>query len=128
MLDRAIELAGFCGRIIVERALNEPSIERCSGYSFNVRPAIDVTGKFKLARIACIDGYIESVSELHYMLEQASETKEPCIMFARGMADDVKHTLKVNFDRASLKVVPIVVPFDLDGINTLNDLSIVTGP
>src|SRR5690606_22334012 len=45
----------------------------------------------------------------------------------RGVSEDVKHTLKVNYDRGSLRVVPIGVRFDLDGMNTLVDLATVSG-
>jgi FtsZ-binding cell division protein ZapB len=41
------------------------------------------------------------------------------------MSDDVINTLVVNWKRGTLKAVPIIVPFDLMGINMLNDISVV---
>jgi hypothetical protein len=49
------------------------------------------------------------------------------LLFVRGLADDVKQTLKVNYDRGTLRVVPVIVKFDLEGINSLNDISIASG-
>lgn len=97
------------------------------GYTFDQAPAWPVNVRLERPRVVCIDGFIESVSELHHLLEAAAETKEPVLLFVRGMSDDVKHTLRVNYDRGSLRVVPIVVRFDFEGINTINDISIVAG-
>lgn len=124
----AVELAGFGGRIIVEKTNSTVhSVELSRGYTFDISPVIPVTVKFDQPRIICIDGYIESVSEIHHLLETASEIKEPGLMFVRGLSDDVIHTLKTNYDRGSLKIVPVIVKFDLEGINMINDIAIVTG-
>jgi hypothetical protein len=128
MLRRALDLAGFGGRIIVEKTHSPTaSVELVRGYTFDLQQLLPIDASFLHARIFCIDGYVESVSEVHHLLEAASEAKEPCVLFVRGAADDVKHTLKVNYDRGSLRVLPIGVRFDLDGMNTLVDLSVVAG-
>jgi len=64
---------------------------------------------------------------VHRLLTEASETRDWVVVFVRGLADDVKQTLKVNHDRGTLNVVPVVVDFDLAGLNTLNDIAMVTG-
>lgn len=128
MLTRAIELAGFAGRIIVEKTKsNVPSVELVRGYTFDLLQMLPLDVAFIHPRTFCIDGYIESVSEIHHLLEAAAEAREPCVVFMRGASDDVKHTLKVNYDRGSLRVLPIGVRFDLEGMNTLVDLSVVSG-
>jgi hypothetical protein len=128
MLTDALELAGFGGRIIVEKThALMPSVELSRGYSFDTVAAWQLTARLEQPRALVIDGYIEQVSEIHHLLEAANEAKEPIIMFVRGLSQEVLHTLKVNFDRGSLKVVPIIVKFDLEGINSVNDLAIVTG-
>jgi chaperonin GroEL (HSP60 family) len=128
MIQQALRLAGFAGRIIVEKtSASVPSVELVRGYAFDLQQLFPVDVSFTHPRVACIDGVIEDVSEVHHLLEAASAAKEPCIVFLRGLSDDVKHTLRVNYDRGSLRVVPLGVRFDLDGMNTLVDLSIVTG-
>jgi len=123
----ALDLAGFGGRIAIEKTSSSMlSIELNEGYAFDVSTMFNVSAKLNRPRVLCVDGYIESVSEIHHLLESLAETREQCLLFVRGMADDVIHTLKVNYDRGTLRVIPICVKFDLEGINTLNDISIVS--
>lgn len=125
LLLQALSLAGFAGRIIVEKSRSRvSSVELVKGYTFETSPAWPLNAKLDKPRIVCIDGFIENVSEIHHLLESSSEAKEPVLVFVRGLHDDVKHTLKVNFDRGSLVVIPVLVPFDLSGMNTLKDVAV----
>lgn len=128
MLNEAMKLAGHGGRIIVEKTSSStPSVELVRGYTFELQQLLPIDVSFIQPRIICIDGFIEDVSEIHHILEAASSAKEPCILFLRGVSEDVKHTLKVNYDRGSLRVVPVGVKFDLEGMNSIVDLSVATG-
>lgn len=128
MIVDALDLAGFAGKIIVERSSSGANLEHVSGYSFPLRPAIPVgLGVHIEPRILCVDGIIESVAEAHSLFEQIAESKQVCLLFVRGMNDEVKHTIKVNHDRGLMKVIPFIVRFDFDGINTLVDLATVSG-
>jgi hypothetical protein len=128
LTNKAILSAGFCGKVIVEKTQsNVPSVELVRGYTFLLKQLIPLNVTFTHSRIFCIDGYVENVSEIHHLLESAGEAKEPCVVFLRGASDDVIHTLRTNYDRGSLRVIPIAVNFDLEGMNTLVDISIVCG-
>lgn len=128
MLKESLKLAGFAGRIIVEKSSSPvPSVELIRGYGFDLLQMLPIDFNLTHARIVCIDGHVEQVSEIHHLLEAASSSKEPLVIFLRGASDDVKHTLKVNYDRGSLRVIPIGVRFDLEGMNTLVDLATVAG-
>lgn len=128
ILRQAIKLAGMTGKIVVEKTQSDvASVELVRGYTFKLSPTWHMTAKIDCPHIICIDGFIESVSEINKLLQDASETKQPVILFARGFHEDVKQTLKVNYDRGSLHVIPVVVRFDLDGINTLKDIVVVAG-
>jgi chaperonin GroEL (HSP60 family) len=128
IVKESLELAGFGGRIIIEKSTcAKTSIELNSGYTFDVRPAWPMTMCLNKPRAFVIDGYIERVSEVHNLLEAASDAKEPVALFVRGMSDDVLNTIRVNFNRGTLQLVPINVKFDIEGINTVNDIAIVTG-
>lgn len=127
MIDVALQMAGFAGRIVVEKGTSSPSVELIRGYSFSETPVWPLNIRLESPRIVCIDGMIESVSELHQFLEDVAEAKVPVLLFVRGLADEVSHTLRVNYDRGSLKVIPFIVKFDLEGLNTLNDISIAAG-
>jgi len=129
IITSALALAGFAGRIFVERSNNSSvNVELLSGYTLGLAPSIQIQPtRLVNARIVCADGYVEEVAEIHHMLEAAASMKEPVLMFVRGMSDDVKHTLSVNYKRGSLRVIPITVPYDLEGINMLADIVVMTG-
>ena len=127
-IKTAINYAGLSGKIVVERSQSEfLSVELKRGYTFNVQPSFQANSKFESPRIFCIDGYVESVSELEHIFSSVFDSKESAILFTRGLSNDIVHTLKVNYDRHTLSIIPVVVNFDLSGINTINDIAIVCG-
>ena len=133
MVVEAIDLAGLEGVILPEYTVNAtPSIELVTGYHFKSNPNMSFLGpdgkwKKERVKILLIDGVIEKVSEIHGLLEAFAATKEPAIFITRGYDPEVLHTLKVNHDRRTLRIMPVVVPFDLEGINMLNDIAVVCG-
>ncbi len=125
LLFDAVLLAGFGGRISVEKSSNNfTSIEAIDGFTFKVKTFEEKPIKIVNPRVIVIDGFVESVSEINLLLEGASSTKHPVILIARGLHDEVLNTLKVNRIRGAIEVYPIVVEFNLEGINKLNDISI----
>lgn len=125
----ALNLAGYKGKItIANSSSNVDVVELTTGSFFEeIVPAFNISNQLlNEVRVICIDGYIESVSEIHHLLEEASEKKETVALFLRGLSDDVIHTLKVNFDRGTIKVIPFIVKFDLDGANLLNDIAVIS--
>lgn len=130
IIKDALELAGLKGKIVFGKSFNSHTIvELTKSFVFeNLQPSF-YTGKLDIAepKLICIDGYIESVSEIHHVLEKASSLKEPIVVFVRGLSEEVNHTLKVNFDRKTLIFIPVVVPYDLDGANLLNDIMTISG-
>lgn len=104
-------------------------VEYVEGHRFDINCLFELKGTFRLEnpKVICVDGYIENVGEIHRILHDAFESKTDCVLACRGMSDDVRHTLKVNFDRNTLRVIPYVVPFDLDACNTLVDIAVSTG-
>lgn len=105
-------------------------VEMTSGHRFELKCLIAGTksgNKVKNVRIACIDGFIENVSELHVLFSQLSESHLTCFVFCRGMSNDVLHTIKVNNDRGSLRIKPYLVPYDIENVNVLVDLAVISG-
>jgi chaperonin GroEL (HSP60 family) len=128
MVSIALDLCGFGGRIFVEKSnASEASVELITGFTFGLKPLFPVEANLVEPRVACIDGFIESVAEIHALLTSLVESKSTALLFVRGLHDDVRQTLRVNHDRGILKVYPFIVPFDLEGINTLADLATVSG-
>ena len=122
----------FCSsntKLSVKKSLSGKTfVEITEGYIFEVKPLLSQRVEdLKNARICCIDGYIENVSEIHRLLTDLSDKKESCVILCRGMSNDVLHTLKVNLDRRTVIVYPYIVPFDTENVNTLVDVATVSG-
>jgi chaperonin GroEL (HSP60 family) len=128
LIIEAIQLAGFGGKVSIEKSVNSStSIELIEGYMFKHNPVGLKPVKLTKPKVICIDGYIESVSEVNMLFEGAVETKHQLLLISRGMHDDVVNTIKVNRDRGTMFVYPVIINFDLDGINTMVDISTVVG-
>lgn len=103
-------------------------VDVVEGYSFSIKSLLHMQHlDLKDVKVACIDGYIESVSEIHHLLTYLSEARRPCLLIVRGMSDEVLHTIKVNSDRKTVLVFPYVVPFDPENVNTIVDIAVVSG-
>jgi hypothetical protein len=124
----ALSLAGLTGKIVLKKGHGHNAvIELAKGFEFDIRPAISIKNSEILhAKLILIDGYIENVSEIHHVLEEAATDKQSLILCARGMHAEVLHTLKVNFDRKTVVCIPFIIPFDVDGANLLVDLAVVS--
>jgi chaperonin GroEL (HSP60 family) len=101
------------------------SIEVLNGFNFKCKNLIFANGSFSKAKLLVVDGLIESVAEINSLLQAFSETKETLLFVARGFDPDVINTLKVNFLRKTLNVIPFTVAYDFEGLNVLNDIAIV---
>lgn len=106
------------------------SIRLTAGFNFEM--AIDkkyIKNNWSHNSVRCfvIDGFIESVSEIHHLLEKAAEDKQPYVIFARHISEEVNSTLLYNNSRGTINVIPICVGFDETTLNILNDISICTG-
>jgi len=135
MILKTCDIAGHNGQVYINNIPKDTSyIELTSGYRFkchinkNFEHAAQLTKWSRSnVRVFVIDGIIENVSEINHILEYMSDSKEPGIIFARGYAEDVIATLAVNHKRKTLDVVPVEIPFDLQGMNMLKDLATVCG-
>lgn len=128
ILDCLLDMSNSTTKITLKKtSTSSLYVEVTQGYSFTVKPLLRSSFEASKSKVACIDGYVESVSELHHLLESLSLDKMPCLIAVRGMSDDVLNTLKVNNDRGTLSVCPVVIPFDVENVNTIVDLAVVSG-
>ncbi len=125
-----IELAMIAGasRCVVERipALID-SVEFINSYEFKHASKHVDDVLMDNARILVADGYVETVAEIHKVLESCSLEHDRLIICARGFSDDVLHTLAVNRARGSLIAYALTFPFDEDDANTLVDIATIAG-
>jgi hypothetical protein len=131
-LTSIFELCDIQTKIVVkdfESKREKTIVELQTGCCFeSAIPAFSLSQKEILDPIVVVvDGIVESVSEIHHLLEEAGSLKEHIVFFARGFSDDVINTLKVNYDRGTVRCVPVVVKYDIDGFNLLNDVAVVCG-
>ena len=98
--------------------------------SFNIEYDSDFLGKNKSLvmkdyRFAIIDGYIESVSEIHHMLHFAAKSKEPYVIFCFGMSEEVKNVIIQNNSKGITQIFPFSMKINEDTINILNDIAMI---
>ena len=70
-----------------------------------------------------IDGYIDSVGEIHHLLQKASENKLPYVIFCKGMRDEVKHVIMQNNARKIINVMPVSLDINQENVNILNGIA-----
>jgi len=127
LLLEAIKVSGFHGKIIVEKSSsNNASLEVSSFYDFKCKTYTPPT-RILRPKVLTIDGFIESVSELNKIFEEAVDSKHQVVVFARGFHDDVLSTTEINRKRSTMFIYPVSLPFDLDGINSVADISTIVG-
>lgn len=129
MLNNCFELVGLHGKVILSQHPVNGNVDvaelNTSCFFPELIPAYEIKStKFLNPRLICIDGFIESITEIHRLLEDAASLKETIILFVRGLSEEVIHTLKVNYDRGTIQVIPVIVRYDLDGVNLLNDVAV----
>ena len=124
--------------ISLERTINiqmntgkDICLETEDDFSFNFSYDYDFFNKmpnltFRNYKFVIIDGYIESVGEIHHLFVKASEDKIPRVIFCYGMSEEVKQNIMINNKRGSFKVLPVSLNAnDENTLNVLNDIAII---
>lgn len=130
----AIKIAGLEGKIYIENGRqNNYVIERKTGYNFKTKPFkffLDTSSNAwerQNVKVLLVDGVLEQVSEIDQLLNGALTSRQPGMIVARGFSEEVVATLKANFDRGILDIIPVRINSDLESINILNDIASVCG-
>lgn len=132
LVIEALRLAGSECRIFIEPSPAMVTVvERVDGHSFIVDPdhSFYENGRWIRTGVKCliVDGILESISEVDVLLQRCHDENQALVVFARGYADDVMNTFRVNKQRGTLDVLPVRIDFNLDSANVLNDLAAVAG-
>jgi hypothetical protein len=72
-----------------------------------------------------IDGFLESVSEIHHLMFKANESKEPYVIFCHGLSEEVKYNILKNNKEGRTQVLPVSINYNENTLNVLNDLAVV---
>jgi len=70
-----------------------------------------------------IDGFIDSVGEIHHLLQKSYEDKECYVVFCKGMHEEVKATILQNLKRKTINVMPVSLKVNEENVNILNDIA-----
>tara|TARA_Y100001970_G_C14259113_1_gene878088 strand:+ start:7064 stop:8377 length:1314 start_codon:yes stop_codon:yes gene_type:complete len=124
----AVNQAGSLGSVVVEKtsAINRVEVDcgskfSCTAHSFFDDESLDII-EFDKCLIAVVDGAIIEVSEIHHLLTYAYERSMPAVIVASNYSDDVANTLRVNWEKGLVKVLPLILNRDLDNINQVKDI------
>jgi len=122
-LERSINIDRHEGKDICLEKEDSFSLNLSYDYDF-FNPMNNVT--FRDYKFIIINGYIESVGEVHHLFTKANETKIPYVIFCYGMSEEVKHNIMVNNKRGSFVVLPVSLDSnDENTLNILNDIAVL---
>ena len=117
--------------VTVEKSvLKDVHIEKIDTLNFNLEYDNSFLGNsnnhaMENYKFIIIDGHVESVGEIHHILDQAYNTKIPHVIFCFGMGSDVEHVIKYNNTHSKFEVFPVIMKFDENTINILNDIAVL---
>lgn len=126
-------LSGLEGNMRMEQGTSDSfSVEVKTGYYFPFGPVhknfVGITRwQSSDTKVLIVNGYIERVSELDKVLMAANTKKEALVIIAQGYSEEVIATLLLNFKNKRLNVMPVLIPPDVEVVNSINDLAVVTG-
>lgn len=128
----ALSLAGLEGRVFIENGKQDNFVvELKEGYSFNLKPYkfFLERGKWEArqCKVLVVDGFVESVSEIDQVLNEAYDKKQPMAIISHGFSEEVVSTLYTNFQRGNLNVIPLRLMPDINSLNVINDIGVVCG-
>jgi hypothetical protein len=106
-------------------------IECLSDFIFNIDYDFSFFNKNKVHdiknyRFIIINGIVESIGEIHHLLYNANNTKEPYVIFCFGMSEEVKQTILKNNSMGRFRVFPVCLSVnDESSLNILSDIAAI---
>jgi len=108
--------------------LMETTIRRTSGCRISASPTqLLGSREVRSPRVVLVDGTIETVGQIHRMLEHASSSGTHYLLGCRGMSQEVEQTLTVNCARGTVSVLSFIARLDDMTVGALDDVAAFTG-
>ena len=82
---------------------------------------------FNNPKILLVNGAVEDFSEIEEILEMSYSTKQPVIILADRISDEVFETIRMNLDDNDVECFAAEVVTGYDSLNTINDVGVVIG-
>ena len=126
--SQLVAAAGASRYVVERRPSRVDNVEFTDSYEFR-HGSKPVEGSVSMdnAKVLVADAFVESVAEVHGVLDRCARDGERLVVCARGFSDDVAHTLAVNRQRGTLAAYGLTFPFDEADANTLVDIATVAG-
>jgi len=122
-LERTININTHTGKDIAFENDDNFSFSFAYDYDF-YKNFSDLT--FRNYKFIIIDGFIESVGEVHHLFEKANKNKDPYVIFCYGMSEEVKHNIMINNRKRRFTVLPVSLDVnDENTLNILNDIAVI---
>ena len=131
IVDQVMEVYRLGDQISVKKSyLRDTQVTKTSGYvfdniSFNPLFQSQKGWSRNDVNVIIIDGIIESVGEIHHLLEIANKSGEPYLVVCSGILPDPLNVILQNFMRKTIDVVVGTVNPDEFGIHTMVDLGTI---
>jgi len=128
LVERTLEIFKSGDQVVVEKNLiRGTTIEKRQGYIYdNVTISSSfchpVGWKRNDVNVILIDGIIESVGEIHHLLEKAHETGESYLVICSGILPEPLNVIQTNFARKTIDVIVGTVDSNEFGIQTMVDM------
>lgn len=111
------------------KKINQVIVEKDSDLFFEADFDFDylknLNFEIKNYNFVLIEGIIDSIGEIHHLLQKASENKEDYVIFCLGVNPSVKETIIKNNRMGITKVHVVSLISSESNLNILNDLAII---
>ncbi len=134
IIKSIMEIMEYDDQVFVDDSIRElTTIKKTNELFFNASFDKDFLTSFKgkwernQFKFILIDGFIDTIGEIHHLLYRSSEDKEPYVIFCKGMREEVKQTILYNLQRNTIDVLPISLETNEENVNILNDIASCLG-
>jgi hypothetical protein len=131
IIEEGLSSYSLGDQVFVKKSLiRETCIKRIEGYNFdNIIPNKFFlrTGEWSRSNVnvVIVDGIIESIGEIHHLLEKAATNQEPYLIVCTGILPEPLSTIQNNFNRKTIDVIVAQIKSDEFSIQSIVDLGTV---
>ena len=128
MLAVAIRMLGPTGNLTVTLGgLSHISVDESSSFPVIVSPSFASAGRLTSRVFIVFDGVIESVGQVHRLLDDCAKNGVSAILLARAFSSEVASTIHTNNSRGIFDIIPVTPGVSIDDEYTVHDIAGVTG-
>jgi hypothetical protein len=129
LISTILSLPMGCTVAVRKGLLPATSVSRSSGCAIRLGSAPGCATRARLVdpKIVLLDGTIDSVGQVHRILEDSASQGTSYLVVCRGAAEDVLRTVSVNCARGTIKVSLLLSRLDDLTIGALEDTAAYTG-